>query len=351
MSIPFVKTVCRAMENIAPLRLAEKWDNVGLLLESPSHKLNGNNRVLLTNDLTSSVVEESIALNAPVIVSYHPPIFKPLQSLTLTNPLQASLLRCVAEGISVFSPHTSLDSAWGGVNDWLAKGLGTGKVSALVGEKLDASGTSEGAGGRLMVLDEPVSVKELVSRVKRHLVQVAYPFAVLSDIRTVAICAGSGGSMLVGRDADVYFTGEMSHHEVLASVAAGKHVVLCGHTNTERGYLSQTGCASADIRMMFMLGMQEEGRGCGCGDKEVAEDILVNFQLKFGYMPQVPAESDDLFSAKPILESLAAENNESSTTTSPPAITIKLPSRTAIIRMWTYLIYTTPDGCNKSVSD
>jgi len=43
--------------------------------------------------------------------------------------------------------------------------------------------------------------------------------------------------MLLGQDADVYFTGEMSHHEVLAAIAAGKHVVLCGHTNTERGYL------------------------------------------------------------------------------------------------------------------
>ncbi len=69
----------------------------------------------------------------------------------------------------MFSPHTSLDSAWGGVNDWLAKGLGTGEISALVGEKLDASGTSEGAEGRLLILDEPVSVKELVSRAKRHL--------------------------------------------------------------------------------------------------------------------------------------------------------------------------------------
>ncbi|KAG7440635.1 NGG1p interacting factor 3, partial [Guyanagaster necrorhizus] len=174
------------------------------------------------SSLTPSVVEESITLKAPVIVSYHPPIFKPLQSLTLTNPLQSSLLRCAVEGISVFSPHTSLDSVWGGVNDWLAKGLGPGQISALVGEKLDTSGTSEGAEGRLVFLDEPVSVKELVDRVKWHLglsqVQVAYPSAVLSDIRTVAICAGSGGSMLVGRDADVYFTGEMSHHEVLASV-------------------------------------------------------------------------------------------------------------------------------------
>ena len=31
------------------------------------------------------------------------------------------------------------------------------------------------------------------------------------EVRTVAICAGSGGSVLDGVDADVYFTGEMSH--------------------------------------------------------------------------------------------------------------------------------------------
>lgn len=43
--------------------------------------------------------------------------------------------------------------------------------------------------------------------------------------------------MLLGVDADVYFTGEMSHHEVLAAAASGHNVILCGHTNTERGYL------------------------------------------------------------------------------------------------------------------
>ncbi|KAG8892928.1 hypothetical protein FRB99_002345 [Tulasnella sp. 403] len=29
----------------------------------------------------------------------------------------------------------------------------------------------------------------------------------------------------------------MGHHEVLAAVANGSHVMLCGHSNTERGYL------------------------------------------------------------------------------------------------------------------
>ena len=93
------------------------------------------------------------------------------------------------------------------------------------------------------------------------LVQVAYPFGsdpTAATVKTVAICAGSGGSMFAGLTADAYFTGEMQHHEVLAAVAKGVNVILCasslllyfqlrvnetqlslpgGHTNTERGYL------------------------------------------------------------------------------------------------------------------
>jgi putative NIF3 family GTP cyclohydrolase 1 type 2 len=34
------------------------------------------------------------------------------------------------------------------------------------------------------------------------------------------------------------YTGELSHHEVLAAVAKGQYVVLCGHSNTERGFLN-----------------------------------------------------------------------------------------------------------------
>lgn len=85
-------------------------------------------------------------------------------------------------------------------------GLGTGDVSTLVDEKLDAIGTSEGTKGRSVILDEPVSVEELVGRVERRLglsqVQVEYPSAIF---RTVAICAEPGGSLLVGRDVGVYF--------------------------------------------------------------------------------------------------------------------------------------------------
>lgn len=58
-------------------------------------------------------------------------------------------------------------------------------------------------------------------------------------VSSIAICAGSGGSTLANVSADVYLTGEMSHHEVLEAVSKGSSVILCEHTNTERGYLSE----------------------------------------------------------------------------------------------------------------
>ncbi|KAL0952190.1 hypothetical protein HGRIS_008801 [Hohenbuehelia grisea] len=234
-----VKSVVRAMERIAPLRLAEKWDNVGLLLESPIQNPS-QHRVLLTIDLTPAVLAESVEKKAAVIVAYHPTLFRPVQSLTLSNPLQSSLLQCAAQGISVYSPHTAIDSVWGGNNDWLAAGVlgitfnGTRSNSVRVlakEEKLGPDGQSEGGEARLVTLPNPIAIGELVNRIKGHLnlqqIQVAYSGKTDQAISTVAICAGSGGSVLLGKEADVYFTGEMAHHEVLAAVADGRHVVLC----------------------------------------------------------------------------------------------------------------------------
>lgn len=56
------------------------------------------------------------------------------------------------------------------------------------------------------------------------------------EIQSVAICAGSGASVLRNVKADLFLTGEMSHHEVLDAVHHGTNVVLCEHSNTERGF-------------------------------------------------------------------------------------------------------------------
>jgi dinuclear metal center YbgI/SA1388 family protein len=226
-------------------------------------------------------LEESLSSKTSVIVAYHPPIFKGLTALTLSNPLQRSLLRCVENGISIYSPHTSLDSVWGGVNDWLADvvlgetGTSRKHTTALVGEKISPDGAVEGAEGRLVTLPQPVTMEILQSRIKSGLklqnIQVGYGTSngerssASSSISTVAICAGSGGSMLAGKNADVYFTGEMSHHEVLAACASGHHVILCGHDNTERGYLPTLATL-----------MQEELKVSSVNEKEQLKVVVSN---------------------------------------------------------------------------
>lgn len=234
-----VRSVCKALERIAPLRLAEPWDKVGLIIESPVPRSDAK-RVVLTIDLTTAVLEETLKVPTALLITYHPPLFKPITSLTLADPLQASLLKLSAAGTSVFCPHSSLDATWGGINDWLADGvMGPQKASAKVDILGEPKGEAGGA-GRIVTLDEPIPIEELVQRVKKHLslsqVDVGRPL-VQKPIKTIAVCAGSGGSLFSGVDADVYFTGEMQHHDVLGAVARGRYVILCGHTNTERGYL------------------------------------------------------------------------------------------------------------------
>lgn len=114
-----LSSVRKILEEIAPLSLAEDWDNVGLLIEPTCPKK--IYQILLTNDLTEIVLEEAIHNQVELIVSYHPPIFRPMKSLRTDKWKDRIVLKCIENCIAVYSPHTALDSVDGGINDWLLK--------------------------------------------------------------------------------------------------------------------------------------------------------------------------------------------------------------------------------------
>lgn len=116
-----VQALIDAMETIAPLSLAEPWDNVGLITGSASSPLDGG--VLITIDLTHDVLDEAIQRGASAIIAYHPPIWEPLKRLSDVEPREALILRAIESKIAIFSPHTALDGASGGMNDWLAESV------------------------------------------------------------------------------------------------------------------------------------------------------------------------------------------------------------------------------------
>ncbi|KAK5625769.1 hypothetical protein RRF57_001485 [Xylaria bambusicola] len=222
----------------------------------PDRASNSTPTVLLTNDLTKTVVDEALEKGARVIVCYHPVIFKPLKSLTAKDPMQAQLLRLIAAGISVYCPHTAIDAAVGGLNDWLCDILvDTDKeVRRTVAEPISRplpqvlQGQQVGY-GRAFELSQSITLQTLLKRLSMGIggqkyLMVALPPA-LTDltgtqtITKIAVCAGSGADVLKNTDAQVLVTGEMAHHYALRHTQLGQIVVTCFHSNSERKFLEQ----------------------------------------------------------------------------------------------------------------
>lgn len=106
-----------ALQHIAPTRLAEAWDNVGLLVGDPAQEARG---VMLAIDYTPDVADEARTAGCDFIVAYHPPIFAPLKRLNADSLIYDAIRR----GVAIYSPHTALDVAEGGTNDLLADAVG-----------------------------------------------------------------------------------------------------------------------------------------------------------------------------------------------------------------------------------
>ncbi|XP_004529688.1 NIF3-like protein 1 [Ceratitis capitata] len=230
-----LQNVVSELEKFAPLNLAEKWDNVGLLIEP--HKARPIRNILLTNDLTERVMEEAVNEGTDLIVSYHPPIFAPLKRITQKNWKERIVSTCLAEGIALYSPHTAWDSVPGGVNDWLSSALPCVDMQPIVPNPL---GGEFGGAGRTFTTS--LTLGQAVASVQRHIgldvhLSLGINHTLETPITVVAVCAGSGGSVLKGFEADLYITGEMSHHDLLDASHSNISVILCNHSNSERGFL------------------------------------------------------------------------------------------------------------------
>lgn len=150
----------RALDHIAPRSLAAEWDNVGLVLGSGAQPCS---RALVAIDLTDAVLDEAIRLKSQAIVLYHPPIFAPLRQLNDGQPRGALLLRAARAGIALLSPHTALDAADGGVNDFLCSVLGEGQSTPIE----PAAATPTGQSHRVTVhvpIDQVDAVRAAMAR-------------------------------------------------------------------------------------------------------------------------------------------------------------------------------------------
>ncbi len=210
------KEIYGYLKELAPLELAEDWDNPGLLVDCGRPV----GRVLTCLDITGPVVREAQEKGCDLVVSHHPVIFRPLKALQ-EGQVPCLLLKA---GISAICMHTNLDAAPGGVNDTLAQWMGLWEVEPF----------AEGM-GRIGWIEE-MSAHQLAQETARILHARVQWADGGKPIRRLALITGSGGSMLedaIRAGADALLTGEASHHAALDALAAGVTLVAAGHYATE----------------------------------------------------------------------------------------------------------------------
>ena len=124
-----VGEIVNVLNTWAPLSLKESWDNPGLLIGNPDETVD---KLLVTLDVMMDTVDYAIEQGVTMIVSHHPVIFDGLKSLRTDTYNGAMYQKLLTHHIAVYSAHTNLDSADGGVNDVLAGLLGLTDVEGLV---------------------------------------------------------------------------------------------------------------------------------------------------------------------------------------------------------------------------
>jgi dinuclear metal center YbgI/SA1388 family protein len=127
-----IKEIIQHIEEFAPLNYAEDFDNVGLLVGDAETEATG---ALITLDTLEDVVDEAIAKNCNLIISFHPIIFSGLKKLNGKNYVERTVIKAIQHNIAVYAIHTALDNQYKGVNDMIAKKLNLVNRKILIPRK------------------------------------------------------------------------------------------------------------------------------------------------------------------------------------------------------------------------
>lgn len=224
------------LEKLAPLELAESWDNVGLLVGDSQQPVN---RIMTALTIVPENVDEAIANKADLIITHHPLPFQPLKKITHDTIPGMLLCRLMRAGIAVYSPHTAWDNTRGGINEQIANLLKLIDVRPLIPGRLPHLQAANLGSGRCGNLAEPIRLSQLVEqlRIPLQLDTISTTAAPDRLAQRIGIVCGSGGSLLSAvktASCDTFLTGEATFHQCLEAQASGVSLILLSHFASEK---------------------------------------------------------------------------------------------------------------------
>lgn len=228
-----IENICEFLDQFAPTRLAEEWDNVGLILGDPERIAR---KVMTCLTVTHDSVREAIDKNVDLIVSHHPLPFRPMKRITTQRIPSRMIWELAQAGVSVYSPHTGFDSAAGGINQKLAERIGLSGIKPINPIEGDEDGLGSGRVGKFT---DPVKFGELAKTIKTDF---GLDFVKIigdpeTEVTRAGVACGSGGTFLSRAAAigcDCFVTGEATFHTCLEADASKVNMILMGHYHSER---------------------------------------------------------------------------------------------------------------------
>ena len=228
-----ISDIAEIIERDFPLCLAFDEDNVGLLVGDMDEEVT---KILLTCDVDEAVVQEAVQIGANLIISHHPLMFFKTNRLTESDAEQRAIRLMIQHGISLYSAHTNLDAASGGLNDYMASLLGMENTEVIEVTAKDEKAVH--GFGRMAELEKPLTLKELMDSVIKIFGADGLRYAgnLNRKIKKLAINTGGGAGIMpdaVNAGCDAVITGDIKYNGYLDALSGGMCVIDLMHYDSE----------------------------------------------------------------------------------------------------------------------
>ena len=213
-----VSEIYEKLDQISPFELQESWDNSGLQVGSMDSEIEC---IVLSIDI-DEVLLESLEPNT-LLITHHPLIFGGIKSFDFDTFPPNFIKKMIQKNISAIAMHTNFDITH--LNDYVAK--------EVLGFEIEEK---EGFLAYMKVEDDFEAFAKKVQKVFG--LDVLKAVRCHDKINSVALCTGSGASMLRDVKADLFLTGDIKYHDAMLAKALEISMIDIGHYESEHYFAS-----------------------------------------------------------------------------------------------------------------
>ncbi len=208
-------TIYQHLDALSPFESQASWDNSGLIMGDFDQEVS---QIVVSIDIDEALITE--VEEGTLIITHHPLIFSGIKSMDFATYPSKLLSLMMAKKIANIAMHTNFDLS---------------HLNRYVVEKVLSERVIEEA-PYLLYFEVDTTFDDYVKVLKSsfNLQQTKAVVAHDRKIKHVALCTGSGASMIKDVEADLFLTGDIKYHDAMEAKSLGLSMLDIGHYESER---------------------------------------------------------------------------------------------------------------------